>query len=248
MIKRIGILLCVFLVVILLPVLIMAQTESEPLVVSLNKDFGYAAGGDIQGSFSLKVRSPEDIVRVEYFIDGKLIFTSTEPPFRYKFNTAEFSIGEHLFFVVGSRSNGSQIQSSEFSRTFITSEQSWEKVGKIIVPLLVGVGLLTMLGSGWSIFLGRKKVFQLGKYGIAGGVICPRCTFPYARNLWAPNMVVGKLQRCPHCGKWAIVPRSSSYMLDAAEERFRILGNSEIAPANAEVEYRKMIDDSRFEA
>lgn len=226
----------------------MAQDEVEPLVVSLNKDFGYAAGGEIQGSFSLQVRSPDDVVRVEYFLDGELVFTSNEAPFKYKFNTTDFELREHTFSAIGYRLDGSQIHSSEIVRVFISAEQSWEKVGKILVPLLVGVALLTLLGSGGSVLLGRKREFKLGEYGIAGGVICPRCTFPYARNLWAPNMLVGKLQCCPHCGKWAIVPRASGSMLAAAEERFRILGNSEIAPANDDAEYRKMINDSRFES
>ncbi|MBT3388862.1 MAG: Ig-like domain-containing protein [Chloroflexi bacterium] len=243
--QRIRSLLCVLLV---FPFSILAQAENEPLVVSLSKDFGYAAGGEIQGSFSLKVRSPEGLARVEYYLDGELIASLSEAPFRYEFNTADFELREHTFFASGYFVDGRQIQSSEFSRMFISAEQSWKKVGKILVPLLVGVALLTLLGSGGSVLLGRKKVFKLGEYGIAGGVICPRCAFPYARNLWAPNMLVGKLQRCPHCGKWAIVPRASTSILAAAEERFRVLGNSEIAPANDDAEYRKMIDDSRFES
>jgi hypothetical protein len=60
-------------------------------------------------------------------------------------------------------------------------------------------------------------------------------------------MLVGKLQRCPHCGKWAIVPRASQGELESAEERWSREGTSTVeAPSEAE-KMRQMLDDSRYD-
>ncbi|MBL7164836.1 MAG: hypothetical protein ISS57_19785 [Anaerolineales bacterium] len=244
--KRIRpLLLILFLFV--LPISAAAQGETEPLVVSLNKDFGYAAGGKIQGSFSLKVRSPDDLVRVEFFIDGEIVHSTTEPPFQYKFNTANFSVGKHSFSAMGYRADGSQSVSSEFTREIIDAEQAWENVGKLIVPLFVVVGGVTLLGTLGTAFFSRKKDFKLGDYGLAGGVVCPRCRLPYSRNFLAPNLVVGKLLRCPHCGKWAILARASQTALEAAEEHYFTEGAADVNMPEEDDAYRKLLDDSRYE-
>ncbi len=224
-----------------------AQVESDPLVISLGKDFGYAAGGKIQGSFSLKVRSPDDLVRVDYLIDNVLVHTATEPPFRFQFNTADFSAGEHSFKAVGYRENGAQIVSSEFTREFIDAKQAWDSVGKLIVPLFVVVGGVSLLAALGSVNFGRKRDFKLGEYGLAGGVVCPRCQLPYARNVLAPNLVIGKLSRCPHCGKWAVLPRASQIALKAAEDRFAVKGVIDLEALDDDKDYRRLLDDSRFE-
>ncbi|MBC8505172.1 MAG: hypothetical protein ISR58_06620 [Anaerolineales bacterium] len=236
-----------FLLLFVLPFSVVAQEETDSLVISLHRDFGYGAGGKIQGSFSLKVKSPDDLVRVEYLIDGEVVHTAIEPPFRYKFNTANFPVGEHSFSAIGYREDGSQIVSAEFARYFIDAEQAWESVGDFIVPLFVIVGGATLLGTLGTAFFSRKKKFKLGDYGLAGGVVCPRCQLPYARNFLAPNLVVGKLLRCPHCGKWAILPRASQVSLEAGEERYRVEGNSELDMPDQEQDYHKLLDDSRYE-
>ena len=82
---------------------------------------------------------------------------------------------------------------------------------------------------------------------MAGGAICPRCTFPYTRHMFAPNMLVGKLERCPHCGKWAIVPQANAAALQAAEERLAAEGEDQIETVSEEEKLRRMIEDSRFD-
>jgi len=98
-----------------------------------------------------------------------------------------------------------------------------------------------------QLLLGRKKKHTPGVYSMAGGAICPRCTFPYSRNMLSPNLVIGKLARCPHCGKWAIVSRASAKALQAAEARFAAESQGTIETISEEEKIRQMIDDSRFE-
>jgi hypothetical protein len=121
------------------------------------------------------------------------------------------------------------------------------ETSQIIVPLLVAIGVLTVFGTLAPVLLGRKKAFKLGEYSLMGGAVCPRCQFPYSRNLLAPSLLVGKLQRCPHCGKWAVVPRASQAALNAAEARFQAKDAGHIESSVEEDDYKKLLDESRFE-
>lgn len=242
---HLAFLLVLFLVWV--PFSVVAQDDSEPLVLGLKKDFGYAAAGQIQGSFSLIVRSPDDLVKVNFYFDGELVHTSTEPPFRFKFNTSDFAAGEHILSAIGYRTDQSTVSSSEFTRQFISAEDAWSNVGELIVPVFVVIGVVIGLGTlGGNLFY-RKTEFVPGTYGIAGGAICPCCQLPYSRHIFAPNLLVGKLQRCPHCGKWAIVPQALPQSLKAAEERYRAQGISESANVEQDLDYSKLLDESRFE-
>jgi hypothetical protein len=222
--------------------------EEQMLILDFNRDFGYGGfGGDIQGRFSLKVDSPDDLVRVEYFLDGELVFKGEEPPFKWQFNTENFPDGRHTFSAVGTRQDGSEIRSAEFSRIFLSADDAWGKTSDFILPILIIVAVVSFLGVLGPVLLGRKKKHTPGVYSMSGGAICPRCTFPYSRNMLSPNLLIGKLERCPHCGKWALVPRASSETLQAAETRLAAESHGTIETISEEEKLKQMIDDSRFE-
>ncbi len=225
-----------------------AQESEEKLILDFNRDFGYGGfGGDIQGRFSLNVVAPEDIVRVAYYLDGELVYEGTEPPFKWQFNTANYPEGRHTFSAVGYKADGTEVQAEPFTRVFLSSESAWGKTTRMIVPILVIVGIATLGGIIGPLLLGRKKPHTPGVYGVAGGAVCPRCTFPFSRSVMAPNILVGKLERCPHCGKWAILPRASSAKLAAAEERLAAGGVGTIDVPGEDEKLKQMIEDSRFE-
>jgi hypothetical protein len=243
--KIVPIILLIICVFLALPVF--AQ-GTEELTLDFNRDFGYGGfGGEIQGRFSLKVASPDDLVGVEYYLDGELVFEGDEPPFKWQFNTASFPEGTHTFSAVGYKADGTELRAQEFSRTFLSSENAWGKTGDMIVPILVIVGIATLGGVLGPVLLGRKKKHTPGVYGVAGGAVCPRCTFPYSRNVMSPNLLVGKLERCPHCGKWAIVSRALAADLQAAEERFAAESKGTIGTPTEGERLQQMIEDSRFE-
>ncbi len=224
------------------------QTEPEPLVLDFNRDFGYGGfGGEIQGRFSLKVQAPADVARVAYYLDDTLVFEGREPPFRWQFNTAEFPEGRHTFWAIGYTSDGREYHAEPFDRIFLSSDAAWRKTGDLVTPLLIFVAAATVIGVVAPMLLGRQKPHVPGVYGMAGGAICPRCTFPYTRHIFAPNMLVGKLERCPHCGKWAIVPQAGADALQAAEKRLAAEGQGELDVLTEEEKLRRMIEDSRFD-
>ena len=233
------------LIFFLLPASVLAQ--SEDLDLRLTRDFGYGAGGQVQGKFSLRVDGPVDIVRVDFIIDGEVVQTITEAPFRYRFNTDDYPPGAHTMTAVGYLADGTQVMGPEFVRQFLSADDAKSSTMKIVVPLLVIVGVATLVGALAPVLMMRSKEFKPGNYGAAGGAVCPRCTFPYSRSVIAPNLLVGKLQRCPHCGKWAIVARASQQNLDQAEERWYKEGTSSVDAPTQDEKIRQLLDDSRYE-
>ena len=49
-----------------------AQTVCE-LSIQFHRDFGYAAGSEIQGAFSMTADGPQDLIRVDYYLDDQLL-------------------------------------------------------------------------------------------------------------------------------------------------------------------------------
>lgn len=231
------------------------SAQEDGITLKLSKDFGYAWAGDIQGTFSMKVSGPDSLARVEFLIDGVLIGEDMEAPFRLQFNTGDYVLGPHTISALGYTSDGSALDSNEIQSNFVTSEQGWTSTGKFVIPILVvvfGVMLLSFLVP-WLMSRGKPKTtVPLGaprSYGVAGGTICPKCQRPFSRNLLSPNLVIGKLDRCPHCGKWNLVRRASSAQLAAAEAaELEMVSEGEQAPILSEEQrLRRDLEDSRYE-
>ena len=245
--KGICLLLSLFLLVLVVPGRAFALQEGPSLNLGLIRNFGYGGLGKIQGSFTLRIIDPPaDLTEVSFFMDGKLIEVVSESPFLIKFHTGDFEDGEHQMSATGVLEDGSTLRSNTVTKTFLSSGAAWSETEQILVPLLVGVGVLTLLGLGGPFLLGRKREFVLGKYGPAGGAVCPRCGLPFSRPFLAPNLMVGKLVRCPHCGRVSILPKASPARLQEAERRYEGEGSSQIV-SDGKDDFRKMIDESRFE-
>jgi hypothetical protein len=217
--------------------------------LKLTRDWGYGGfSGDIQGRFSLKASGPDNLVEVRFIIDGIVVASVTEPPFNYQFETDDFEPGPHTLTAVGSLSNGSQIAGPEYQRVFLSAEEAREATLVLVVPLLVGVGGVILLAAVFPLVLSRKNPYQFKQYGIAGGAVCPRCQLPFSRSVFAPNLVFGKLARCPHCGKWAVVRRATPQELAAAEERYSEDAAILQLDLNAQAAHmRKALEDTRYE-
>jgi hypothetical protein len=241
------ILLILVVIISFLITLSAAAQGEETLDLSFRRDWGYGAGGQIQGKFSLRVKGSDELVNVDFIIDEEVVHTSTETPFRYQFSTDDFLPGVHTLTAVGYKMDGTPVYGPEFVRQFLSAEEARSATMKLIVPLLLVVGVITLVGILGPVLMGRNKEYKPGQYGAAGGAVCTRCEFPYSRSMLAPNLLVGKLQRCPHCGKWAIVPRASQVSLSAAEERWAREGTSTVTAPSEDEKLQQMIDDSKYE-
>jgi hypothetical protein len=140
------------------------------------------------------------------------------------------------------------LDSNSITTTFLTSEEARQETIGFIVPLFGLILGLFVVGTLVSIIISRRRGFSPGQYGSAGGAICPRCRMPYSRHFLSPNLLAGKLERCPHCGKWAIVGRASLQAIQQAEELLRAGSlEAEMSQESEEARLRRMLDESKFE-
>jgi hypothetical protein len=234
-----------------------ATAECPELQIGLRRDFGYASGtGKIQGTFTISARGAADLKRVIFYLDGQPMGEVGQPPFSLRFSTDAYDLGEHTLYARGYTSGGGACESNRITAVFVTAKEGWEAGLKILVPILgltFGVILISVLGTVFSSGLTGKKLKELPlgeerHYGFAGGGICPRCRRPFARHLLSLNLVVGKLERCPYCGKVGVVAARSISELRAAEAAE--VSAAEAAPtdgASPDEQIRKELEDSRFQ-
>jgi hypothetical protein len=222
--------------------------ETDQLEMRLLRTFGFQAGLQVQGSFSARVSGPGDLERVTLYLDGEPIGVDAATPFRIDFNTGDFSAGEHRLWAEGTTASGRTLVGPERRLIFLTAEQGLETVSNYLLPIFVLIGVGMLLSYVLAARRGRRGHFRPGEYGAAGGAVCRRCGMPFSRHFLAPNLLLGKLERCPHCGQWAIVARASAAALKQAEERFA--ADSEggaFQPSTPEDDLLERIKDSRFE-
>jgi len=236
-------------VLLFLPFRGQAQEEDEALKLAISRDFGYGGGTRIQGRFSMRASGPEDLNRVEFLIDEQVVFTDSEPPYRYNFSTGEYPPGVHALSAIGYRQDGSTLPATTWTFEFVTAEQAHADMIKIVGPILGVIVVFMLVGVLAPFLMGKRKGgFRPGEYGVAGGAVCRRCGLPFGRHLLSPNLILGKMERCPHCGKWMIASSASKAELEAAEARLQ--SDYELGRLNPEEDeeekLKRMLDESRF--
>ncbi len=240
------------LTLILLPGAVLAQESDYRLSVS--KDFGYGAGSQIRGDFSIRVTGPEEqIASVKFMIDGQPMGEVSQAPFRLKFNTTSYPAGIHELSARVNLKDGQQVDLGPTRFDFVTSEQQSQGMQKILIPLLALIfgAMLIGFGAQYLTMRGRPGKVEPGtarNYGVAGGAICPKCTRPTPRHVWGLNMMVGKLDRCENCGKWSIMRAAPLDVLRAAEQaELEMEKQTSPAPEKSEEEkLRELLDKSKF--
>lgn len=237
---------------IIIPAAALAQDAPE-LSLRLSRDFGYGGmGNDIQGLFSMRASGPDDLQRVNFFIDDQSIGEVSETPFRLQFNTDKYPLGEHRLSAVGYTSSGQELNSNVIVVDFVSPEEGWETAGRIVIPLLALVfGLMAVSFLITFINVRRHGVPAPGEprnYGISGGTICSKCERPFPLSLLGLNLLTRRLERCPYCGKWSLVQRRSMDELRRAEqaELERAQADEPKQEMSEEERLRKDLDNSRF--
>jgi hypothetical protein len=245
--------ICILLVCWAVPA---AAQDEQGLDLRLNRDFGYSSGaGQIQGTFSMRVSGPEDLQRVIFMVDGDSIGEVTGAPFRLQFRTDDYALGVHTMSAVGYTADGRELHSAEVRREFVSAQAGWQAALRIIIPVGVIVLLITLVSALIPALTGRGKSSEvpLGaprKYGVLGGTVCPKCGRPFSRHWWGINLLAGKLDRCPYCGKWSLTQGAHPSVLRAAEEAelAMVEEEKEERPEISEEErLKRSLEESRFE-
>lgn len=226
-----------------------AQTQSPELSLNLRRNFGFSAGGRIQGAFTLTAIGPDNLARVDFLFDGKIVSTALQAPFAYSFSTGQYPLGVHTMSAMGVTTAGARLTSTVRSVEFVSPEVGWQVGAQIGLPILGVVLLIALVATLAPLLLDRRRgPFRPGVYGAAGGAVCPRCKLPFPLHLMSMHVLTGKFERCPHCGKWSLVSRASAKALAEAEARLQDDSHrGHLAEPSTADAMRQMIDDSRFE-
>jgi hypothetical protein len=232
---------------------VLAQ-DSVGITLNLNRDFGYSGGGEIQGTFTLIATASEDLDRVVFMIDDDLLGEDNQAPFRLQFNTGGYNLGLHKLSAIGYTIEGQERHSNEIRANFVTPGEGWQAAVRILLPILAVVILAALLSAVVPVLSGRGKSSSVSlgaprNYGLSGGTVCPNCRRPYARHWWGMNIVVGKFDRCPHCGKWSLARRAMPWELKAAEAaELELAPRSSSEPGLSEEErLRRELEESRYQ-
>ena len=225
--------------------------QEDQFHIRLRRNWGYSSGtGKIQGAFTIISSGPDDVSRVVFYIDEEVLGEVTEEPFNFQFNTDNYTHGLHRLYAHGYINGGKELSSNILQVEFVSSEEGWQTVMKIIVPLVVIVGLAFVVTFIFT--RGKKEQLPPGaprNYGHYGGAICPKCERPFSRHIYGLYLGLHKYDRCPYCGKWSLVRRASREELEAAEAaEIKAAQEGVFEPEKSEEEeLRKDIEDSRFE-
>lgn len=231
-----------------------AQTnDTLSLSLSLSRDFGAGLGSSIQGTFSFRASGPDNLVRVIFYIDDQVVGEASEAPFRFQFKTDNYPLGVHTLHAVGITEDGRELTSNSISRNFISGSSANRTVFWMIVPIIL-LSLGGLLFSSWIANRGQKNHSNptvAAINGPFGGTICPKCSKPFARHIWGLNLVVGKYDRCPHCGKWSLVRALHPDVLKTAvlamQEAEAAQNPSQPGDPDDPNRWQKRLDDSKYD-
>lgn len=226
--------------------IILVRAQEEQLRLHLSRDMGLGLGVRIQGTFSFRVDTSADLARVVFFIDGEPVGEDREAPFRLQFRTSSYEPGVHTLSAVGYTVAGRELSSNVLTRDFLSGGNATRITLWIVIPILI----LALGGRALSSFIanrGRKKAGKPTIHGPLGGTICPQCGRPFAFHLWSLNLVIARVDRCPHCGKWSLLKRFPDGALETAADALEETSpsDSSLSPSEEDT-FRRHLDDSRF--
>ncbi len=220
--------------------------QGNELTLSWQKRMGLAMGSRSQGLFMLSAKGPEDLASVRFTLDGAELATVSRPPFAVQVNTDNYALGRHALGATALTTGGQTLAAIPIAVEFVSPDTTLRTVGLILAAVL-GIAILGSVLPAVLTRQGKRLDPSAPRhYGVEGGAICPKCGRPFARNFFSPNLVVGKLERCPYCGKWSITRRASPAELAAAEAAEAAGARPSVAEAAPEDTLRRQVDDSRY--
>lgn len=202
-----------------------AAAQDDDFSINVRRDFGYGMGNTIQGRFTVRLLGEEAVVdRVSFLIDKEIFATVDSAPFKYQFSTEDFEPGYHQLAAKVHFVDGSVETTPAAQFRFLSSTEANRQIRDLMLVLggvVIGAVLITAFVQSLLTKKTKNHTPSTGKprsYGLLGGTICPKCGKPFPRHIWGMNLVVGRLDRCEHCGKWVMTVRATPAALSAAEQ------------------------------
>lgn len=240
----IGLILVALLLLLAEP----ASAQEGDFGIRLRRDFGYGAGSNVRGTFTISLEGDESqVAAVEFLIDGKVMARVESAPFHLQFHTDDYGFGMHELSAQVFLQDGRIETTASSWLNFVTPEDERGSITMIFGGLIgaMALGLLIFWLVQRFIFK-RKPGSSANNYGLLGAAICPKCGRPFSRHIWGLNMVTGKLDRCEHCGKWSMTRRATAQELRAVEAaEASVQPSSEQVISRGQVD-KNALDDSRY--
>ena len=206
----------------------------------LRRDWGYGSGADIQGQVTLSLTGETgEVSRVVFSMDDAIIADLSEAPFSFSFSTDDYPSGLRRMSAKVFTSDGVSQDAEPITYNFLSKDAAnsatTKVIGLVVVIILVSMGLTVFISS-------KNKGSETANGGINGLAVCQRCGKTFPRSILGLNVVVGKFERCPHCGKWQLTRRASPLEIQLADSRNK--PKTETLPeAKAE---KDELEDSKF--
>src|SRR5271157_369030 len=77
-----------------------AATAKPSLAVSFYRNNGYSMGNDINGLFTINTEVSSNVSHVEFYLDNELQQNTTSAPFKWQFDTNNYTLGLHTIKIV----------------------------------------------------------------------------------------------------------------------------------------------------
>ncbi len=218
---------------------VFAQDGSQ-FGLRLRRDWGYGAGADIQGRVTLSLSGETGTLsKVVFYMDDAVMAEVSEAPFSFSFSTDDYPSGLRRMSAIVFTSDGSSQEVAPITYNFLSKDAASSASTKIMV-LVIGLILVSLAVS---VFISsRNKGSETANGGMNGLAVCQRCGKTFPRSILGLNVVVGKFERCPHCGKWQLTRRASPAEIELADSRNK--PKTETLPeAKAE---KDELEDSKF--
>ena len=247
--------LAFFILIALIVRPVMAQTPEPVYQLHVQRDFGFGAGADIRGLFTVSIVGSADIKSVTFLIDGKQMTVVNTSPYKYQFNTSQYPFGWHDLTAEVTNTAGDVFTTTAQRFNFVTSAMETQSMKRIVLPILGLVfGVIIIIGAVQFIVMRKRPTSGVEpgtqrNYGYAGGSICKYCGRPTPRHVWGFNMLAGKLDRCENCGRWSIMRAVPLEVLRKAEQDEKITETAKpvISEKTDEEKLRDMIEKSKYD-
>ena len=214
--------------------------EGSQFGLRLRRDWGYGAGADIQGRVTLSLSGETGTLsKVVFYMDDAVMAEVSEAPFSFSFSTDDYPSGLRRMSAIVFTSDESSQEVAPITYNFLSKDAASSASTKIMV-LVIGLILVSLAVS---VFISsRNKGSETANGGMNGLAVCQRCGKTFPRSILGLNVVVGKFERCPHCGKWQLTRRASPAEIELADSRNK--PKTETLPeAKAE---KDELEDSKF--
>lgn len=217
------------------------QAEDAAWTVSMRRDWGYGMGSDRQGRMTLLLNGDlAKVTRVVYRMNGRIVADLSASPFHFSFNTNDYDSGITRIFAEVTTQDGTMVQTATVVFNFLSSDQANRTTYKLIGSIVALTLLLTIV----SFAVASRKRENAGKSGgLLGIAVCKNCRQTFPRSFFGFNIVVGKYERCPHCGKWQVTLPATPQEL-AAADRENQPQSADPHPASSDEE--ELLEESRY--